>query len=148
MESGAEVEALRGFYLDELSVGQQAVFAKTVSEADIVAYAGVSGDMNPVHINEEFAKTTMFKTRIAHGMLSAGFISAVLGTKLPGPGSIYLSQTLKFMAPVKIGDTVTARATITEIVAEKKRVVLKTECLVAGKVVLDGEATVMVPVRP
>jgi 3-hydroxybutyryl-CoA dehydratase len=148
MESGAEVEALRGFYLDELSVGQKAVFAKTVSEADIVAYAGVTGDMNPVHINEEFAKTTMFKTRIAHGMLSAGFISAVLGTKLPGPGCIYLSQTLKFMAPVKIGDTVTARATITEIVAEKKRVVLKTECLVAGKVVLDGEATVMVPVRP
>ena len=148
MDAGAEVEALRGFYLDELSVGQQAVFAKTVSEADIVAYAGVSGDMNPVHINEDFAKTTMFKTRIAHGMLSAGFISAVLGTKLPGPGCIYLSQTLKFMAPVKIGDTVTARATVTQIVAEKKRVVLKTECLIAGKVVLDGEATVMVPVRP
>lgn len=143
----ADVEALRGLYLDEIKVGQQAVFAKTVSEADIVAYAGVTGDMNPVHINEEFAATTMFKTRIAHGMLSAGFISAVLGTKLPGPGCIYLSQTLKFMAPVKIGDTVTARATVTEIVAEKKRVVLKTECLVAGKVVLDGEATVMVPVR-
>ena len=143
----ADVEALRGLYLDEIKVGQQAVFAKTVSEADIVAYAGVTGDMNPVHINEEFAATTMFKTRIAHGMLSAGLISAVLGTKLPGPGCIYLSQTLKFMAPVKIGDTVTARATVTEIVAEKKRVVLKTECLVAGKVVLDGEATVMVPVR-
>jgi len=143
----ADVEALRGLYLDEIKVGQQAVFAKTVSEADIVAYAGVTGDMNPVHINEEFAATTMFKTRIAHGMLSAGFISAVLGTKLPGPGCIYLSQTLKFMAPVKIGDTVTARATVTEIIAEKKRVVLKTECLVAGKVVLDGEATVMVPVR-
>ena len=143
----ADVEALRGLYLDEIKVGQQAVFAKTVSEADIVAYAGVTGDMNPVHINEEFAATTLFKTRIAHGMLSAGFISAVLGTKLPGPGCIYLSQTLKFMAPVKIGDTVTARATVTEIIAEKKRVVLKTECLVAGKVVLDGEATVMVPVR-
>jgi len=143
----ADVEALRGLYLDEIKVGQQAVFAKTVSEADIVAYAGVTGDMNPVHINEEFAATTMFKTRIAHGMLSAGFISTVLGTKLPGPGCIYLSQTLKFMAPVKIGDTVTARATVTEIIAEKKRVFLKTECLVAGKVVVDGEATVMVPVR-
>lgn len=143
----ADVEALRGLYLDEIKVGQQAVFAKTVTEADIVAYAGVSGDMNPVHINEEFAKTTMFKGRIAHGMLSAGFISAVLGTKLPGPGCIYLSQTLKFMAPVKIGDTVTARATVTEIIPEKKRVVLKTECLIGGKVVLDGEATVMVPVR-
>jgi len=147
MDMAGGQEALRGFYLDELTVGQQAVFAKTVTEADIVGYAGISGDMNPVHINEEFAKTTMFKTRIAHGMLSAGFISAVLGTKLPGPGCIYLSQTLKFMAPVKIGDTVTARATITEIAAEKKRVVLKTECLIAGKVVLDGEAVVMVPVR-
>jgi len=147
MEMSADVEALRGLYLDEIKVGQQAVFAKTVTEADIMAYAGVSGDMNPVHINEEFAKTTMFKGRIAHGMLSAGFISAVLGTKLPGPGCIYLSQTLKFMAPVKIGDTVTARATVTEIIPEKKRVVLKTECLIGGKVVLDGEATVMVPVR-
>jgi 3-hydroxybutyryl-CoA dehydratase len=147
MDMASGQEALRGFYLDELTVGQQAVFAKTVTEADIVGYAGITGDMNPVHINEEFAKTTMFKTRIAHGMLSAGFISAVLGTKLPGPGCIYLSQTLKFMAPVKIGDTVLARATITEIVAEKKRVVLKTECLIAGKVVLDGEAVVMVPVR-
>ena len=147
MEANAEIEALRGLYLDELSVGQQAVFAKTVTEADIVGYAGITGDMNPVHINEEFAKTTMFKTRIAHGMLSAGFISAVLGTKLPGPGCIYLSQTLKFTAPVKMGDTVVARATVTEIIPEKKRVVLKTECLIAGKVVLDGEATVMVPVR-
>ena len=147
MDMASGQEALRGFYLDELTVGQQAVFAKTVTEADIVGYAGITGDMNPVHINEEFAKTTMFKTRIAHGMLSAGFISAVLGTKLPGPGCIYLSQSLKFMAPVKIGDTVMARATIPEIVAEKKRVVLKTECLIAGKVVLDGEAVVMVPVR-
>ena len=142
-----DTEALRGLYLDEISVGQEAVFAKTVTEADIVAFAGVSGDMNPVHINEEFAKTTMFKTRIAHGMLSAGFISAVLGTKLPGPGCIYLSQSLKFMAPVKIGDTVVAKATVTQIIAEKKRVVLKTDCFVAGKIVIDGEATVMVPVR-
>ncbi len=145
MEEGAA--ALRGLYLDEISVGQQAAFGKTVTEADVVAYAGVTGDMNAVHINEDFAKTTMFKTRIAHGMLSAGFISAVLGTKLPGPGCIYLSQTLKFLAPVKIGDTVLARATVTEIIPEKKRVTLKTECLVAGKLVLDGEAVVMVPVR-
>jgi 3-hydroxybutyryl-CoA dehydratase len=145
MEEGAA--ALRGLYLDEISVGQQAAFGKTVTEADVVAYAGVTGDMNAVHINEDFAKTTVFKTRIAHGMLSAGFISAVLGTKLPGPGCIYLSQTLKFLAPVKIGDTVLARATVTEIIPEKKRVTLKTECLVAGKLVLDGEAVVMVPVR-
>jgi 3-hydroxybutyryl-CoA dehydratase len=145
MEEGAA--ALRGLYLDEISVGQQAAFGKTVTEADVVAYAGVTGDMNAVHINEDFAKTTIFKTRIAHGMLSAGFISAVLGTKLPGPGCIYLSQTLKFLAPVKIGDTVLARATVTEIIPEKKRVTLKTECLVAGKLVLDGEAVVMVPVR-
>ena len=140
-------EKPRGLFLDEISMGQEAEFSKTVTEADIEMYAKVSGDVNPVHMDEEFAKTTIFKTRIAHGMLSAGFISAILVTKLPGPGCIYLSQSLKFLAPVMIGDTVTARATVTGIVPEKKRVTLKTDCFIGDKKVIDGEAVVMVPVR-
>ena len=140
-------EKPRGLFLDEISMGQEAEFSKTVTEADIEMYAKVSGDVNPVHMDEDFAKTTIFKTRIAHGMLSAGFVSAILGTKLPGPGCIYLSQSLKFLAPVMIGDTVTARATVTGIVPEKKRVTLKTDCFIGDKKVIDGEAVVMVPVR-
>jgi 3-hydroxybutyryl-CoA dehydratase len=138
-------ESLNGFYFEELSLGQTAVFGKTVTEADIAAFAGVSGDTNPVHLNEEYAKGTMFKGRIAHGMLSAAFISTVFGTKLPGPGCIYVSQSLKFKAPVKIGDTVMARVEITALAPEKKFATFKTQCLVGDKVVLDGEATLMVP---
>lgn len=136
---------LNGYYFEELDVGMSAAFAKTVTEADIMAFAGVSGDFNPVHINEEFAKDTLFKGRIAHGMLSAAFISTVFGTKLPGPGCIYVSQMLKFKAPVRIGDTVTARVEVLSTLPEKKFVTFKTTCTVAGKVVLDGEATLMVP---
>ncbi len=125
-----------------------AVMARTVTDADIVLFAGVSGDTNPIHLNQEYAATTMFKTRIAHGMLSAAFISAVLGTKLPGPGAVYVSQTLRFKAPVRVGDTVTARVEVTEVAIERKRASFKTECLVGGKVVIEGEATLMVPNRP
>lgn len=138
-------ESLNGYYFEELSVGQSAVFGKTVTEADIAAFAGVSGDTNPVHLNEEWAKNTMFKGRIAHGMLSAAFISTVFGTKLPGPGCIYVSQMLKFKAPVKIGDTVMARVEITALTPEKKFATFKTTCTVGEKIVLDGEATLMVP---
>ncbi len=140
-------ESLNGYYFEELSVGQSAVFGKTVTEADIAAFAGVSGDTNPVHLNEEYAKNTMFKGRIAHGMLSAAFISTVFGTKLPGPGCIYVSQLLKFKAPVKIGDTVMARVEVTALVPEKKFATFKTTCSVGDKVVLDGEATLMVPTK-
>lgn len=140
-------ESLNGLYFEELTPGQSAVFAKTVTEADIVAFAGISGDFNPVHINEDFAKATPFKTRIAHGMLSAAFISTVFGTKLPGPGCIYVSQTLKFKAPVRIGDTVVARVELTGLIPEKKFATFKTTCSVGDKVVLDGEATLMVPSR-
>jgi 3-hydroxybutyryl-CoA dehydratase len=136
-----------GYYLEDLKVGMSAHYAKTVTDADVVLFAGISGDTNPVHLNEEFAKETMFHGRIAHGMLSASFISTVLGTKLPGPGCIYLSQNLKFRAPVRSGDTVEARATITSIVPEKKRVVMETTCRVGNQVVLEGEAIVMVPAR-
>lgn len=138
---------LMGYGLEDLSVGMTAVFAKTVTEADIVLFAGISGDINPVHLNHEFATETMFEGRIAHGMLTAGFISTVIGTKLPGPGAIYLKQSLNFRAPVRAGDTVRARTTITEIVPEKRRIVMETVATVAGKVVLDGEALIMVPSR-
>src|ERR1700740_2531126 len=113
------MDELRGKCLDEISEGMSAVFSKTVTEADIVLFAGITGDTNPVHLDEEFAKPTMFKGRIAHGMLTAGFISAVFGTKLPGPGCVYMSQTLKFKAPVRIGDTVLARVTVSTVDREK-----------------------------
>lgn len=138
---------LQGYYFEDLQVGQTAVYAKTVTEADIVLFAGISGDTNPVHLNEEFASTTMFKGRIAHGMLSAGFISTVFGTKLPGPGCIYLSQSLKFKAPVKIGDTVVAKVELLELIPEKKRANFKTTVTVGSTVVIDGEATLMIPSR-
>jgi 3-hydroxybutyryl-CoA dehydratase len=139
---------MQGLFLEDLSLGQSAELVRTVDEAAIVAFAQVTGDENPVHLDEAYAATTAFKTRIAHGMLSAGYISAVIGTKLPGPGAIYMSQALKFKRPVKIGDVVTARATITAIDAEKGRVTLETVCEVAGKAVLEGEALIMVPRRP
>lgn len=132
-------------YFEDLSIGQSAEYAKTITEADVLLFVAVSGDDNPVHINAEYAETTMFKGRIAHGMLSAGFISTVLGTRLPGPGTIYLGQNLKFKAPVRIGDTVTAKVTVTALDPAKKHVTLSTVCTVKGKVVIDGEAVVMAP---
>jgi len=135
-----------GKSIDELQVGEAAELAKTVTESDIYLYAGVTGDFNPAHINEVYAQGTFFKTRIAHGMLAAGFISAILGTRLPGPGTIYIRQELNFLAPVRIGDTITARVEVAEIIAEQKRVRLKTTCVNQdGTVVLDGEATVSPP---
>jgi 3-hydroxybutyryl-CoA dehydratase len=124
-----------------------ASFGKTVTDADVMMFAGVSGDTNPVHLNNDFASKTMFKGRIAHGMFGAGLISAVLGTKLPGPGCIYVNQNLKFKAPVRIGDTLIARVTVKAINPERKLVTLDTVCTVADKPVIEGEATVMVPAR-
>jgi 3-hydroxybutyryl-CoA dehydratase len=136
-----------GLFIEDLAVGQTASYTKTVTEADIVKFAEVSGDNNPVHLDEAFAQTTMFKGRIAHGMLSAGFISTVIGTKLPGSGTIYMSQALRFKAPVRIGDTVTATCTITELMPAKRRAALSTVCKVGDTVVIEGEALVMVPAR-
>ncbi len=129
---------------ESLKLGMTSDVSKVITELDIANFAQVSGDFNPVHMNEEYAKTTMFAGRIAHGMLSASFISTVLGTKLPGSGSIYLSQTLKFKAPVRIGDLVTARVEIIDIVQEKRIVTLKTVCTVKDQVVIDGEATLKI----
>ncbi|WP_082130275.1 MaoC family dehydratase [Kiloniella spongiae] len=137
----------QGYYIEDLSEGMEASFSKTVTEADIVLFAGVSGDTNPVHIDEEAAKKSVFEGRIAHGMLTASYLSTVLGTRLPGPGCIYLSQSLRFKGPVRIGDTVTAIVRVREIMTSKKRVILETLCQVRGKDVLDGEATVMVSSR-
>ena len=130
---------------EELSIGMMATFTKIGSEADIVKFSEVSGDTNPVHLDEAYATATMFKTRIAHGMLSAGFISAVLRTKLPGAGAIYGGQSLKFKAPVHIGDKVTARAELIDLNPEKKLATFKTQCMIGDKVVIDGEATLMAP---
>ena len=138
---------LAGYFFEDLSVGMTASYGKTVTEADILMYAGVSGDTNPLHLNREFAAQTPFGECIAHGMLSAGFISTVVGTKLPGPGGIYISQNLRFKAPVKVGDTVMARIEITELIPEKKRAMFKTQCLAGDTVVIDGEAQIMVPSR-
>tara|TARA_B100000161_G_scaffold122253_1_gene86633 strand:- start:10 stop:471 length:462 start_codon:yes stop_codon:yes gene_type:complete len=146
-EEMKELNGLEGLYLEDLEVGLAASYAKTVTETDIVMFAGLSGDTNPVHLNDEYARTTMFEGRIAHGMLSAGFISTVLGTRLPGPGTIYLSQNLQFKAPVRIGDTVTAKVIVREIIAGKKRAILETNCYVGDRCVISGEATVMVPSR-
>lgn len=141
------VMAKAGMFIEDLKVGQAGELSKTVTERDIQLFAEVTGDTNPVHLNEDYAKTTMFKTRIAHGMLGAGFISAVFGTVMPGPGTIYLSQSLRFKAPVKIGDTVTAKCTVSEIDLAKKRVKFDTQCFVAGKPVIEGDALLMVPSR-
>ena len=131
--------------LDELEVGREAVRVRTVSDADIQGFADVSGDHNPVHLDEAFAQATPFKGRIAHGMLSAAWISALIAGELPGPGSIYLGQTLGFRRPVRPGDEVTVRVAVTAVDREKGRVTLATTCTVGGKTVVDGEATVLAP---
>lgn len=136
---------LGGYELRDMRVGMSAIFAKTITEADIVLFAAVSGDNNALHINEEFAAETVFKGRIAHGMLSASVISAAIAGKLPGPGSIYMSQSLRFRAPVRPGDTVRATVTVLEVIPERHRVLLGTECTVRGQVVVEGEALVKLP---
>lgn len=140
--------APKGVYFEDLSVGQEASVSNTVTAAVITAFADVSGDRNPVHIDADYAATTMFKERIAHGMLSAAYISAVFGMHLPGPGAIYISQTLNFKAPVKIGDTVVTSVKVAELIPERKRAKFECVCAVNGKPVVQGEAVLMVPSRP
>jgi 3-hydroxybutyryl-CoA dehydratase len=137
-------QAAQGYAIDALKPGMSATYERTVTVADIEAFAAVSGDHNPVHLDDVYAKTTMFKGRIAHGMLSASFISTAIASKLPGPGSVYLAQSLSFKAPVRPGDKVETVVTVAEVIADKKRVVLKTQCRVGATVVIDGEATVLV----
>jgi 3-hydroxybutyryl-CoA dehydratase len=140
---------MMGKSIDEIAVGDTAEFTKTVSESDVYVYAGVTGDLNPAHVDEIYSRKTFFKTRIAHGMLLAGFLSTVLGNKLPGPGTIYVKQDLRFLAPVPIGDTVTARVEVREVDVEKNRIILDTRCVNQdGVIVLDGQAQVMPPKKP
>jgi 3-hydroxybutyryl-CoA dehydratase len=135
-----------GKSISEINVGDHAQFSKTISESDIYLYAGITGDLNPAHVNEDYASKTFFKTRIAHGMLVAGFVSTVLANQLPGPGTIYVSQELNFLAPVRIGDTLTARVEVGEVIPENNRVRLITTCVIQdGTKVLEGEAIVSPP---
>ena len=136
-----------GYYFEDLSVGMDASYAKKITNEDICAFAELSGDVNPVHLSDEFAAGTIFKKRIAHGFLTGSLFSTVLGTRLPGPGCIYLSQSLKFRAPVYIGDEVTATLKITALDPEKGRATFACDCSVNGKTVLEGEAVVMVDRR-
>ena len=138
---------MAGYFLEDLELGLSAERAHVVTEADITAFAEVSGDFNPVLMDEAFAATTAFKGRIAHGMLSAAWLSALIAGDLPGPGTIYMSQSLRFRRPVRIGDEVVSRVEVTAIDTEKARVTLVTVCRVAGKDVLEGEALVMAPRR-
>tara|TARA_B100000315_G_scaffold246953_1_gene274958 strand:- start:9395 stop:9841 length:447 start_codon:yes stop_codon:yes gene_type:complete len=135
-----------GKFIDEIKVHDKEEFSKTISESDIYVFAGVTGDLNPAHVNEVYAKKTFFKSRIAHGMLLAGFISNVLGNKLPGPGTIYMHQELTFLVPVYIGDTITTKVEVIEIIIKSNRVRLRTTCINQdGIIVLEGEALVSPP---
>ena len=143
----ASFDELRGYYIDELEAGMTNVYVRTVTETDIVQYSQISGDDNPLHVNEEFARKTVFKGRIAHGMLTCGYISAVLGTQLPGPGCAYLNQNLNFRAPVRVGDTVQTRVTVKLVEPEANRATCEVVCSIGEKVVIDGMATLWVPNR-
>ena len=146
-ENANSVEDLNGFYFEDLKVGTTDEFSKTISETDIQTFADVSGDKNPVHLNPEYAKATVFKGCIAHGILTASFVSTVIGTRMPGPGCIYVAQNLKFKAPVRAGDTVKAVCTVTELNEKRKFAEIKTQCFVGNRLVVDGNATIMVPAR-
>jgi 3-hydroxybutyryl-CoA dehydratase len=136
------------YYFEDLDVDMEASFAKTVSAADVVSFAEVTGDKNPVHLDPAYAAKTIFKTTIAHGMLTAGYISAVFGMEMPGPGAIYVSQTLNFRAPVREGDRVVAKVRVMELYPAKRRARFECMCTVGDKIVLEGEAVLMVPARP
>jgi 3-hydroxybutyryl-CoA dehydratase len=136
---------LRILHFEDLTVGMTEILSKTISSSDVVGFAEVTGDRNPIHLSEHFAARTPFGTRIAHGLYTASLISAVLGTRLPGPGAVYISQTLNFRAPVKIGDTVEVKVEVAELVPDRRRARLACTCTVNGEIVLDGEALVKVP---
>ena len=141
------MNAIEGYCFEDLALGMSASFTKTLSEADVKWFAGVTGDFNPLHVNREYAEQSIFKQPVAHGMLAAGLISAALGCKLPGPGAIYMHQELNFVAPVHFGDTVTATVTVKELIAKHGHVIMTTVCTAGGKDVVIGEARLKVPRR-
>lgn len=134
-----------GFCIDQIEIGMQASYSHTITDADVKAYAGLSGDNNPVHMSDEYAKNSRFKSRIAHGLFSAGFFSALFGTRLPGPGCVYISQSLAFKAPVYLQDTVEAVICVNAINVRKRTVNFRTYCTVRGNLVIDGEAEIYIP---
>ena len=136
---------LQVLHFEDLTLGMSETLSKVVSSSDVVGFAELTGDRNPIHLAEHFAAKTPFKTRIAHGLYTASLISAVLGTRLPGPGAVYISQTLNFRAPVRIGDTVDVRVQVVELIPERNRARLACTCSVGEEVVLDGEALIKVP---
>ena len=138
----------RTLYFEDLSIGLSESYEKEVKSSDVVGFAEITGDRNPIHLSEHFAAKTPFGGRIAHGLYTASLISAVIGTRLPGPGAIYMSQTLNFKAPVKIGDVVRASVEVVELVEKGHRVKLICRCRVGDTLVLEGEALVKVPARP
>lgn len=142
-----EFDRLHGFYLEDLKVGMHAEVSKVFHDADVDAYAGISGDVNPLHLDDEFAALTRAGGRVVHGMVTASLISTLVGCKLPGPGCLWMGQTIKFMQPVNTGDRVRATATVTELMLQKQRVRMHTQCRVGDTVVVDGEALVWVPSR-
>lgn len=135
-------------YFEDLEVGMEATIARTVKQNDIIVFAEVTGDKNPVHLDAGYAADTVFKEPIAHGMLTAGYISAVFGMELPGPGAIYVSQSLNFRGPVKVGDRVVAKVRVLELYPAKRRVRFESVCYVEGKPVLEGEAVLWMPAMP
>jgi len=142
-----DIDGAHGYFLEDLAEGMTAACVKTISEDDVLRFADVSGDRNPLHLDEEFAARSRFSGRIVHGMLGAGLISAALAMRLPGPGAVYVKQSLRFAAPVRVGDEVTARVTVTAVDRPRKRVRLATVCRVGETVVIDGEADLLVPAR-
>lgn len=143
----ATVNGTQGAFFEDIEIGQTAEFTKVISEADVEDFARISGDTNPVHLDEEYAQSTIFKGRIAHGVLTSGLVSTVFGTILPGPGAIFVGLNMRFKAPVKLGDEVTATVKVTNKVEDKKFVEFEHACLVNGKPVIVGDATLMVPSR-
>jgi 3-hydroxybutyryl-CoA dehydratase len=137
----------RGRYFEDLEVGMESSYVRRVRESDIIACAELTGDNNPLHLDADYASRTIFKERIAHGMLTAGYLSTIFGTRLPGPGCIYVSQSLSFRGPVRIDDEVTAKVVLSELIAAKRRAIFACDCSVNGKTVLQGEAVLMVPSR-
>lgn len=135
----------KSFTIKEITIGMTASYSQTISDADVKAFAGISGDHNPVHVNEEYAKNSRFKNRIAHGLLTASFFSAIFGTKLPGEGCVYAGQNLQFKKPVYLGDTVIAKVTVIAIDVLKKRVTFETVCTVKNRVVTTGTAEIFIP---
>ena len=145
MSQSTPIQSSKSIQIEDISVGMEANYSQTITDADVKAFAGLSGDKNPVHMDKEYAKNSRFKKRIAHGLLSASFFSALFGTKLPGEGCVYVSQNLKFFKPVYLGDTVTATVVVTSIDTSRRRLFFRTFCKVRNKIVIDGEAELFVP---